>query len=74
MSLLRDRNFRLFLVGYTASMIGTGVLPVALSFALLKDGRSVQDVGYAFAAQTVPLVVLLLIGGVAADRSRKAVM
>jgi len=37
-SLLRERNFRLFLVGYTASMIGTGVVPVALSFALLKDG------------------------------------
>ena len=55
-------------------MIGTGVVPVALSFALLKDGRSVQDVGFVFAAQTVPLVVLLLIGGVAADRSRKTVM
>jgi MFS family permease len=55
-------------------MIGTGVVPVALSFALLKDGRSVQDVGYVFAAQTVPLIVLLLIGGVTADRSRKTVM
>lgn len=72
--LLRDRNFRLFLIGYTTSMIGTGVVPVALSFALLKDGRSAQDVGFVFAAQTVPLVVLLLIGGVAADRSRKVVM
>ncbi len=72
--LLRERNFRLFLLGYTTSMIGTGVVPVALSFALLKDGRSVQDVGFVFAAQTLPLVVLLLIGGVAADRSRKAVM
>jgi Transmembrane secretion effector len=72
--LLRERNFRLFLLGYTTSMIGTGVVPVALSFALLKDGRSVRDVGFVFAAQTVPLVVLLLIGGVAADRSRKAVM
>jgi len=73
-SLLRERNFRLFLVGYTTSMIGTGVVPVALSFALLKDGRSVNEVGYVFAAQTVPLVVLLLLGGVAADRSRKTVM
>ena len=72
--LLRERNFRLFLLGYTTSMIGTGVVPVALSFALLKDGRSAQDVGFVFAAQTVPLVVLLLIGGVAADRSRKVVM
>lgn len=72
--MLRERNFRLFLLGYTTSMIGTGVVPVALSFALLKDGRSAQDVGFVFAAQTVPLVVLLLIGGVAADRSRKVVM
>ena len=72
--LLRERNFRLFLLGYTTSMIGTAVVPVALSFALLRDGRSVQDVGFVFAAQTVPLVVLLLIGGVAADRSRKTVM
>lgn len=72
--LLRERNFRLFLIGYTTSMIGTGVVPVALSFALLRDGRSVQDVGLVFAAQTIPLVVLLLIGGVAADRSRKTVM
>ncbi len=72
--LLRERNLRLFLLGYTTSMIWTGVVPVALSFALLKDGRSAQDVGFVFAAQTVPLVVLLLIGGVAADRSRKVVM
>ena len=72
--LLRERNFRLFLIGYTTSMIGTGVVPVALSFALLRDGRSVQDVGFVFAAQTLPLVVLLLIGGVVADRSRKTVM
>ena len=72
--LLRERNFRLFLLGYTTSMNGTGVVPVALSFALLKDGRSAQDVGFVFAAQTIPLVVLLLIGGVAADRSRKGVM
>ncbi len=72
--LMSERNFRLFLIGYTTSMIGTGVVPVALSFALLKEGRSVQDIGFVFAAQTVPLVLLLLLGGAAADRSRKAVM
>jgi MFS family permease len=72
--LLRERNYQLFLIGYTTSMIGTGVVPVALSFALLKEGRGAQDIGFVFAAQTVPLVVLLLVGGAAADRSRKAVM
>lgn len=72
--LMSERNFRLFLIGYTTSMIGTGVVPVALSFALLKEGRSAQEIGFVFAAQTVPLVLLLLLGGAAADRSRKAVM
>jgi MFS family permease len=72
--LMSERNFRLFLIGYTTSMIGTGVVPVALSFALLKEGRSVQDIGFVFAAQTVPLVLLLLLGGAAADRSRRSVM
>ncbi|MBW4078872.1 MAG: MFS transporter [Acidobacteria bacterium] len=71
---MSERNFRLFLIGYTTSMIGTGVVPVALSFALLKEGRSAQEIGFVFAAQTVPLVLLLLLGGAAADRSRKAVM
>lgn len=55
-------------------MIGTGVVPVALSFALLKEGRGAQDIGFVFAAQTVPLILLLLLGGAAADRSRKTVM
>ncbi len=50
---LRERNFRLFLLGYATSMIGTGVVPVALSFALLKDGRSAQEVGFVLAAQMV---------------------
>ena len=72
--LWREHNFRLFIIGYTASMIGTGVVPVALSFALLKEGRSVQDIGFVFAAQTVPLVLLLLLGGAVADRSRKVAM
>lgn len=64
----------LFLLGYGTSMIGTAMVPVALGFALLAEGRSAQDVGYVFAAQSIPMVGLLLLGGVVADRSRRATM
>jgi hypothetical protein len=36
--LLREGNSRIFLLAYTTSRLGAGVVPVALSFALLKDG------------------------------------
>ncbi|HEY1761605.1 MAG TPA: MFS transporter [Acidimicrobiales bacterium] len=71
---LRDRNFRLFFLGQTASQIGTGMAPVAVAFAVLAHGNA-SDVGYVLAAGTVPLVVLLLVGGVVGDRvSRRRLM
>jgi MFS family permease len=75
LGVLEERSFRLFFIGYTTSLIGAAMVPVALTFALLQQGRSVSDVGYVLAAQTVPLVALLLIGGVLSDRlPRKLVM
>lgn len=65
---LSERNFRLFFIGYTTSLIGSAMVPVALSFAVLDEGRPASDVGYVLAADTVPLVLLLLVGGVIADR------
>jgi MFS family permease len=65
---LGERNFRLFFVGYTTSLIGTFMVPVALTFAVLAQGGTTADVGYVLAAETVPLVALLLVGGVIADR------
>jgi MFS family permease len=48
--------------------------PVAVAFAVLAHGNA-SDVGYVLAAGTVPLVVLLLVGGVVADRiSRRRLM
>ncbi|MGO9335391.1 MAG: MFS transporter [Acidimicrobiales bacterium] len=73
---LRERNFRLYFLGQLTSAIGTGMTPVALSFAVLalRHG-SASDVGAVLTAQTIPLVVLLLVGGVAADRfGRRRVM
>jgi MFS family permease len=71
---LENRNFRLFFIGQTASQIGSSMAPVAIVFAVLAHGTA-SDVGYVLAAQTVPLVVLLLIGGVVGDRvNRRTLM
>jgi predicted MFS family arabinose efflux permease len=71
---LKERNFRLFFIGQSASQIGSGMAPVAIVFAVLAHGTA-TDVGYVLTAQTVPLVVLLLVGGVVGDRvSRRKLM
>jgi MFS family permease len=73
---LHERNFRLYFLGQLTSSIGTGMTSVALSFAVLalRHG-SASEVGAVLTAQVVPLVVFLLIGGVAADRlGRRRVM
>ena len=73
---LHERNFRLYFLGQLTSAVGTGMTPVALSFAVLAlRHASASDVGVVLAAQTVPLVAFLLIGGVAGDRfGRRHVM
>jgi MFS family permease len=71
---LSERNFRLFFVGQTTSQIGNGMAPVAIAFAVLKHGTA-SDLGFVSAAGLTPLVILLLVGGVIADRfSRRIVM
>lgn len=72
---LSSRDFRLFVVGRLTSFIGTGMLPVALAFAVLARHGTTSEVGYVLGAETLPLVVFLLIGGAAADRlNRRVVM
>ena len=73
--MLLRRDFTLFLVGSTLSMIGTAMVPVALSFALLGSGHAAGALGVVLAAQTLPTVALLLLGGVAGDRwPRRSIM
>jgi MFS family permease len=72
---LHERQFRLLFTGQTISLLGDGIVGVALSFAVLDLTGSVSDLGYVFASRTIPLVVFLLVGGVFADRlPRRAVM
>jgi hypothetical protein len=75
LAVLRERDYRLLFCGHAASLLGDGMVNVALAFAVLELGGSASAVGLVFASRTLPLVACLLIGGVVADRvSRRAVM
>lgn len=57
------------------SLIGDGVVPVALAFAVLDLTGSATDLGVVLACRTVALLGSLLAGGVVADRlGRRGVM
>ncbi len=65
---LRRRQFRLYFVGQTGSVLGDNMVPVALSFAVLDRFHTASALGIVLAAQTGPLALTLLAGGVIADR------
>ncbi len=65
---LEERPFRLLWSGQALSDIGNAMLPVALAFAVLQVTGSLSDLGLVLAAALVPRVLLLLAGGVWADR------
>jgi len=75
LGVLAHRDFRLYFIGRATSFIGTGMLPVALSFAILGRGGSTSEVGWVLSADVFPLALFLLVAGVIADRvNRRAVM
>ncbi|MBD0349349.1 MAG: MFS transporter [Thermoleophilia bacterium] len=66
---LAEREFRLLFLGRTTSLLGSAFAPVALAFAVLDDlDGSASALGLVLAAIWVPQVVLILVGGVWADR------
>jgi len=72
---LGHSGFRSYLVARTISLLGNTLAPVAVAFAVLHVGGSAADLGLVLAARGVPQVVLLLFGGVIADRySRQRVL
>jgi MFS family permease len=74
-SVLGERDFRLLFFGQAISMLGGGMVAVALAFAVLDVTGSVAALGLVSAAYTVPSIVFLLVGGVMADRvSRRGMM
>lgn len=65
---LREPQFRRYFIGQTASYVGDGLLPVAISFAVLDLTGSATDLGLVLAVRMIPVVLFLLVGGVWADR------
>jgi MFS family permease len=65
---LGERRFRLLFAGRAVSDLGDKLVPVALAFAVLELDSSASALGLVFAARMIPLVVLVLVGGVWADR------
>ncbi|MGB9183008.1 MAG: MFS transporter [Solirubrobacteraceae bacterium] len=65
---LRHPDFRYLFLGQSASAIGDQAVIVALALYITQRTGSATDLGLVLAAQSVPLVALLLFGGVWADR------
>ena len=65
---LQERQFRLLWAGQAVSAFGDGLYPVALAFAVVRLTGSATDLGLVFTAVLIPRVVLMLGGGVWADR------
>jgi predicted MFS family arabinose efflux permease len=65
---LGEPRFRLLFAGRAISDFGDKIVPVALAFAVLELESSASALGLVFAARMIPMVVLVLVGGVWADR------
>ncbi|MFY4720472.1 MFS transporter [Streptomyces sp. LaBMicrA B280] len=63
----RDPNVRRWLTAYTCSMLGDSVYYLALSWAAVRAGTAAQA-GLVMSASALPRAVLMLGGGVIADR------
>ena len=68
LGVLRERNFALLYAARTISLIGDGVAPVALAFAVLGLTGSTADLGIVLAARSLVILICVLAGGVWADR------
>lgn len=72
---LREPNFRLLFSAQATSLLGSAVAPIALAFGVLDTTHSATDLSIVLAARELVMVVLLLFGGVFADRlPRQAIM
>lgn len=72
-ALWANAHYRRLFTARTISNIGNGIMPIALAFGVLElPGATPTSLSIVLAAQAVPLVVMLPIGGVVADRLGRA--
>jgi MFS family permease len=65
---LRQRSFGWYFASRFVNTLGTMMASIALAFAVLDITGSASALGQVLAAHTVPMIVLLLWGGVISDR------
>src|SRR5262249_47177994 len=65
---LGERPYRLLFASLAVTLLGSWMTPVALAFTVLEVTASPTALGLVLAAEAVPLVALVLVGGVWADR------
>ena len=71
--LLANVQFRRLFFARTISNIGNGVAPIAIAFGVLSlPGATPTSLSIVLAAQAIPLVLVLPVGGVVADRLGRA--
>jgi MFS family permease len=71
---LRHVAFRWLVVARIAAFLAHAIAPVALAFAVLDLTGSVVDLGVVVGARSIATVVLLLFGGILADRLPRGVV
>jgi len=68
---LRQRNFRLFIIGQFISLCGTWIQGVAQGWLVYQLSNSALQVGLVSTLGSLPILLFTLYGGVVADRVRK---
>jgi Na+/melibiose symporter-like transporter len=67
-ALLRRRNFALFWLGQTVSLMGDYTLAIALPFYVLQLTGSILQTGLMFIIETIPSILFGTLAGVFVDR------
>ncbi|MEM7019478.1 MAG: MFS transporter, partial [Pseudomonadota bacterium] len=70
-SLLRNPNVSKMFIAYLVSYTGTAMAPIAMAFGVLELTGSTADAAIVIAAPTLASIVILLVGGVVADRTSR---
>jgi MFS family permease len=74
LSVLRSRDFRILWLSQSVSILGDGLVVVAVGLFVTRLTGNPSDVGAVLASYMIPLVLLLLVGGVVADRLPRQVV
>ncbi len=68
LAVLGEPSFRRLYFARTISLVGDGIAPVAIAFAVLDLTGSATDLGIVLATHSLVITALVLVGGVYADR------